>query len=142
MISCPVITKIFGPKYPGRQDQDIAPDDPTRPLLPHDDRLERTRVPSLNNSPTPSHGARVRHARRGAAFDLLAATWSLIVDVIFLLMTCFAFGPRTFAIVTILSSFGAGYPPAVESLALALMPDGGEDAGRLFGAFAVAKTLT
>ena len=124
--------------------QNVALDDLTRPLLPHSNHFEWATAPSHNNllAPLDSAHLNVHHSQCNAAFDLCAATWSLIIIVISFVMTCFAFELKTFTIVTILSSFGTGCAPAIESLALSLMPNGSEDAGKLFGSFAVVKTLT
>lgn len=50
-------------------------------------------------------------------------------------------GAKSFGIVSVVTSLGSGFAPAAQSLALGLMPRGGEDAGKLFGGLAAVQAL-
>lgn len=72
----------------------------------------------------------------------MVARVSLIVDLTaYTLVSLSATGPQLFAF-SMISSFGSGFNPSVQALALYLMPHGGKDAGKLFGAIGMLGALS
>lgn len=71
--------------------------------------------------------------------------WSLIIDLLSHTLVSLApqGAPAPFFVgFTVLSSFGAGLIPAVQSLGLCIMQSRGEDdTGKLFAAFAVLQSM-
>ncbi|KAF8344284.1 major facilitator superfamily domain-containing protein [Cantharellus anzutake] len=161
VVVLPLIIKIFGPKRADLRDQDIAPNDDRNDLDAHHSPSDATtssrgteRTPLIHPSRPGvssrfSHAHHHHHHHHNVAFDLRIAKGSLLVDMIAYFLTSLALESRTFSVATLLSSFGAGYAPAAQSLALSLMSGGGGggsggggDAGKLFGAFAVINSLS
>lgn len=136
---------MFGPQKDKLRDPKPEPESTRQPLL---DEL-RTATSSLNLSPrghslTPSHMERIdlRHGHHSADFDLVVSRASLFVDIIaYISISLSQNGPQFFA-ASMISSFGAGFSPATQSLALYLMPSGGKDAGKLFGALGMLGALS
>jgi hypothetical protein len=140
-----VIYRFLGPRRSALRDSDIPPDDPTRPLLDSGPATGSPAGPgSRDLSLTPSHDLRVshRHTHRNAAFDLRVAEISAFVDFLSYFLLFILPGPLSFTIMSCMTALGAGFGPALQSLALALMPSGGEDAGKLFGALALLSALS
>ena len=82
------------------------------------------------------------------SFDLGLARFSLILEVICYTLIPLVMTPVTFTALAMLGSFGGGFNPAVQALALELFSrrqpkdgDGGFEAGRLFGALSVIQAL-
>ncbi|KAJ7864988.1 major facilitator superfamily domain-containing protein [Mycena olivaceomarginata] len=78
------------------------------------------------------------------AFDLSLARISLFVEIIGYTAMPFAPSGLLYTAFTILASFGAGFGPAVQSVALELYTqknDGAMEAGRLFGGLSVIQAL-
>ncbi|KAJ7724442.1 MFS general substrate transporter [Mycena maculata] len=89
----------------------------------------------LLNSKTKPHSA---------SFDLSLARVSLLIEVI--AYTAMPFAPTgfTFTLLTMLSSFGAGFAPAVQSTSLELYSrkiGASGESGKLFGALSVVQAL-
>ncbi|KAL6307471.1 MFS general substrate transporter [Sparassis latifolia] len=96
-------------------------------------------IPSKKAPPTAAQVA------REMKFDFVLLRLSLVVDL--LSHTLVTLSPENtsaamFTAYTSLSSFGAGVDPAMQSLALCIMQANGEDnRGKLFGAFAMLRTV-
>ena len=98
--------------------------------------LSRNTV-DLEESAAPS-----RAPHSSLPFDLALAKISLSIEVISYTALCFAADPLTFTTLTMSSSFGSGFGPAVSSVALALYTQrGGSESGKLFGAMSVIQSL-
>ncbi|KAH9941328.1 MFS general substrate transporter [Amylocystis lapponica] len=78
-------------------------------------------------------------------FDFMVLRASLLVDIIshtLVALSSEGTSAAMFTAYTSLSSFGAGVDPAMQSLALCIMQANGEDnRGKLFGAFAMLRTV-
>lgn len=103
-----------------------ASDDQT-PLLPPEQNGKRTRSSK-------------KHVQHTPAFDRAIAQVSMALEVV-----CFALVPPlgtqwSFIVFTVLASCGAGYGPAIQSLALEVYARrGGTETGRLFGVLGVVQ---
>lgn len=63
----------------------------------------------------------------------------MIIGFIFV---AFAPNPLTFTIASMVTCFGAGFSPAIQSAALTIYTEsGGSEAGKLFGAFSIVEAL-
>ncbi|KAJ7581089.1 major facilitator superfamily domain-containing protein [Mycena floridula] len=99
---------------------------------PADENLSRSRSPS---TPRPKV-----HSPR---FDLRMSIGSLIVEVVVYIFFISTSSSAVFFTLGIVTSLGAGLPPAVQALALELyMRKGGIESGRLFGAMSVVQSLS
>ena len=82
-------------------------------------------------------------------FDLRLACISLFVDSVSFALTCLTSSPLAFVLSTSMSSLGGGMIPACQSLALALVDQGEENAqsaegvgaGSMFGAISVLQAV-
>lgn len=75
-------------------------------------------------------------------FDLNLARFAVLLDVVSYSLMGFANSGLLFTVFTLLSSLGAGFSPAVQSVALELYSRRGEtETGKLFGALSVANAL-
>ncbi|KAG8885596.1 hypothetical protein FRB97_000504 [Tulasnella sp. 331] len=74
-----------------------------------------------------------------ARTDLLIARVSLIIDFASYIVVVVSGGPVLFVVGSLALSFGGGFGPAVNSLAMHLSD--GQGSGKLFGAMAVATTI-
>jgi hypothetical protein len=142
-----VIIRIFGPKKSQLRDSHLARDQ-NDPLLDEYQPTNRQEDPDQwwrrYVTPTPAQSERViqRHGRHSAHFDLAIARVSLVVDLTaYTLISLSATWPQFFAF-SMMSSFGSGFNPSVQALALHLMPRGGKDAGKLFGAMGMLGALS
>jgi hypothetical protein len=100
-------------------------------------RLSESELDPLLSSPSRKPNS--------ALFDLWLARISLVVDVIAYTAMPFASTGLAFAGFTVLSSFGSGFSPAVQSTAMELYTQrtgGSVEAGRLFGAMSVIQALS
>ncbi|OCH93392.1 MFS general substrate transporter [Obba rivulosa] len=78
-----------------------------------------------------------------AKFDLNVARVSLFIDIVSYITMAAAPSGGIFILGSMLGSFGSGFGPAVQSLALALYTQrGGKESGRLFGAIGVVQTIS
>jgi hypothetical protein len=142
-----VIYRLLGPRRSTLRDSDVPSDSPTRPLLdaaPPTDPSASAGTGPHNLSLNPSHDQRVsyRQAHRVAAFDLRVAKMSAFINLLSYFLVCIVAGPLLFTAATCLAPLGVGFGPGLQSLAIALMPRGGEDAGKLFGALALISALS
>jgi hypothetical protein len=75
-------------------------------------------------------------------FDLRVARGSIFVEWLSYVALCFAPNAATFSVASIVSAFGSGFGPAIQSVALALYTEqGGVESGKLFGAMSVVQSL-
>ncbi|KAF9053900.1 MFS general substrate transporter [Hymenopellis radicata] len=81
--------------------------------------------------------------RHSSAFDLALARVSLVVDMISYLLMALANHPIPFAAASVLGSFGTGFSPSLQSVALELYTQrGGTESGKLFGALSVVQAVS
>lgn len=74
--------------------------------------------------------------------DLNAARVSLVLELVAYTMMATADTGTMFTVYTVLGSLGAGFTPAVQSLALGIYAGrGGEETGKLFGGLSVVQVL-
>jgi len=84
-----------------------------------------------------------KRTNHSPAFDLSVAQCSLILEII-----CFALVPifrsrSTFVVFTVLAACGAGFGPAIQSLAVELYSKrGGTETGKLFGVLGVVQIIS
>ncbi|TFK55076.1 MFS general substrate transporter [Heliocybe sulcata] len=113
----PILIHLFKPQPPAIQ-LPTAPDEPLSP-----------------SGPAPKPPAT-------PAFDLLVARASLFMDVIAYSLMPLAPTGRAFTALSVFGSFGAGFGPAAQSLALEIYTrQGGRETGRLFGAWSVVQVV-
>lgn len=139
-----MIIRVFGPKADQPPSSHITRDqnDPGQPLL-GEHQLTNARSQRRYVSPT-SHSERIarHHGHRSARFNLTLARVSLLVDLAaYTLVSLSATGPQ-FLTSSMMSSFGTGFSPSTQALALHLIPSGDKDAGKLFGAFGMLGALS
>ncbi|CAL1693907.1 unnamed protein product [Somion occarium] len=108
----PGITYIFNRPKPAIQ----LPVQPETPL--------RSTSSTSSLSETPPHSSQTESAPRRFIF------------------VAFAPNPLTFTIASMVTCFGAGFSPAIQSAALTIYTEsGGSEAGKLFGAFSIVEAL-
>lgn len=112
----------------------IEPSEPLHPAL--------TEPGSSSAPPTPPQGPVPPKAPHAPSFDLALARISLGLEAICYTLIPLAPSPAAFTLFSVLASFGAGFGPAAQSLALALFARRGEvETGRLFGALSVVQSI-
>ncbi|KAF9520614.1 hypothetical protein BS47DRAFT_1286818 [Hydnum rufescens UP504] len=147
LIILPLIYRLLGPRRSPLRDPDVPSDSPTQPLLdaaPPTNPSASAGTSPHNLSLNPSHDQRMsrRQAHRVATFDLRVTKISAFINLLSYLLVCIVAGPLLFTASTCLAPLGVGFGPGLQSLAIALMPRGGEDAGKLFGALALISALS
>ncbi|THG94666.1 hypothetical protein EW026_g6843 [Hermanssonia centrifuga] len=109
------------------------PVSPSEPLEPGDS-------PSLGEAEPLSADRRGSHS---LSFDLGLARASLVVEVISYTLLPFAPTAMLFTVCSMMGAFGAGFSPAMQSVALGLYTQsGGTESGKLFGAMSVVQALS
>jgi hypothetical protein len=109
---------------------------PVRPPEPLTYSATTSAAPS---DTTPSSTA---NDHRSAVFDLALAQVSVVAEMISYTVMGLVPTPFVFLTFTLLGSFGSGFSPAVQSVALQLYSrKGGKESGRLFGALSVVHAL-
>ncbi|KIK98704.1 hypothetical protein PAXRUDRAFT_9354 [Paxillus rubicundulus Ve08.2h10] len=115
-----------------------SPDEPLRGSIGLSP-IHRSRSPqsdSGHRSPSPSHSP---------TFDLALARISLVLDFVSFLVMAIATTGAVFTFGTAIGSFGSGFSPAAQALALEIyMKRSGQgrgEAGKLFGALSVIQAL-
>ncbi|KAI0699674.1 major facilitator superfamily domain-containing protein [Cytidiella melzeri] len=94
----------------------------------------------LEERTAPSTSSAAKH--RSVPFDLAVSKVSLLVEAISYIAVCFTSTAPLYTIFTMSSAFGAGFAPAIQSVALALYTErGGTESGKLFGAMSVVQSL-
>ncbi|RDB23050.1 putative membrane protein C14C4.07 [Hypsizygus marmoreus] len=134
----PVIIKIFKP-------QPMTIELPLKPVSTEQDPL----LSPSQSSTSPNHCATpnsppqtIKKEIHSPSFDLGLARGSLFVEVIGYTFMAFAPTATAFTLSSMFGSMGAGFSPAVQSVALALyVRRGGTESGRLFGALSVVQAL-
>lgn len=95
--------------------------------------------PERATTPPPDH---ISHQVRSLPFDLTLARVSMFIEVISYFLIAIAPNAGLFTIFSMVSAFGAGFSPAVQSVALGLYTlRGGTESGKLFGAMSVMSSL-
>jgi len=125
LVILPLITKVFKPKALAIS----LPVQLNEPLLP----------PNANTSSSPSSARTAAQVHAVARFDIRIAHVSLFIDALSYIVLALSEGPSLFVAGSLLLSFGGGFNPSAQSLAMYLT-DGNEN-GKLFGALAVISTL-
>lgn len=137
-----VITKIFKPKATAGNislptQGDASPLLRSREPSPTPERdNERSRSPS----PFPVPGKTTLPPRIAARFDVKIARGSLLVEILTFVVLLGSIGAKSWMWATVCGSFAAGFSPSIQSLALYLSMDPGQN-GKLFGSLAVAAAL-
>ncbi|KAJ2929993.1 hypothetical protein H1R20_g7122, partial [Candolleomyces eurysporus] len=90
----------------------------------------------------PSGFKTVKQKLESPTFDLRLARISILIEATsYVAMLVFP-TPLTLYILGLMSTCGAGFPPAVQSVILSLyIQDGGQEIGKVFGALGVIQTL-
>lgn len=99
--------------------------------------------PELSSSapPKPSSKADIIQ-QRSPSLDLKIARISTVVDLIAYSLLTFVVGGPAFTLLTAFVSFGSGFGPAIQSVALAVYTSRGEiESGALFGALGVVQSF-
>ncbi|KAI0957937.1 hypothetical protein AcW1_006164 [Taiwanofungus camphoratus] len=122
----PVVIRIFHPKPPAIH----LPVEPNEPLNPAE---------GSSSSPSTSPPSNHTHS---PAFDLVLARVSVVVEAFAYFLMPTAPNGYVFTAYSVLSAFGSGSSPAINSVASALYTkNGGKELGKLFGAMAVVQTI-
>ena len=103
-------------------------------------------TPLLNSasssSSTMMNPMTIKREIHSPLFDLNLARASLLVDIIAYTSKGLAQSPIMFALSGAFGAMGAGFPPAVQSVALALYAKkGGVETGKLFGALSLVQAM-
>ncbi|KAG8891736.1 hypothetical protein FRC01_014540, partial [Tulasnella sp. 417] len=98
-------------------------------------------VSSKASDPTGPHPSKQMLA--DIRFDLNLARLSLAIDAVgYILVVFFSkSSSEAFVLVTLLSAFGGGSAPAMQSASLCLLKNPSEDSGKLFGAFSMIQAV-
>ncbi|OBZ69347.1 hypothetical protein A0H81_10787 [Grifola frondosa] len=135
MFVLPVAIKLLKPKPPAIQ----LPVEPAEPLQPS------TGPPSPSSSPAnPSESPTIRpsHPAHSPSADLKLARASLLIDMAAYVLMPLSTSAALFCTASVVSAFGMGFAPAVQSVALALYTRrGGKESGKLFGALSVVQAM-
>lgn len=111
----------------------VQQDEPLQPASPSSS--------SPHPSPQPKRTA-PSNTSRSIAFDFGLARVSLAIEVVSYALVPLAMNGASYTAITMLGSLGAGFGPALQSVALGLYSQrGGTESGRLFGALSVVESL-
>lgn len=114
----------------------VAPDEPLQP----------TTAPAPAPHPishSPKRSVKVDTDTHALAFDIALARGSLLFELVSHLLIPFAPNGAVYTGLTVLGVLGAGFSPAVQSVALGLYTQqGGTELGKLFGAWNVMSALS
>ena len=101
-----------------------------------------TTTPSNSTPVETSSPSSVPNDNHSATFDLALARISVVAEMISYTVMGLVPTPSVFLAFTLFGSFGSGYSPAVQSVALELYSRrGGTESGKLFGALSVVQAL-
>lgn len=93
-------------------------------------------------SHSPARSIKTEEEVHVLAFDLNVARCSLLVELTLYLLLPFAPNGLAFTALSVFGAFGAGFAPALQSVALGLYTQqGGTESGKLFGAWSVVQAL-
>jgi len=114
-------------------------------ILPMVMKLLKPKSPHVQSSadagPSQPHPSPPKE-RHSTSFDLNVALVSLFIEAISFTLSGLAPTSLQFILFSMMSSFGAGFSPAMQSIALDLYSRrGGKEIGRLFGAWSVLQAL-
>ena len=124
-----VLIKLFKPKSKAPIQLPIEEDEPLQSN------------PS-SGAEAPSASELQKSDTHSLKFDLALARGSVAIEVISYTLIPFAPSGGLFTIATMFGSFGSGFAPALQSVALSLYTaQGGKESGRLFGALSVVQAL-
>ncbi|KAF5330575.1 hypothetical protein D9619_005275 [Psilocybe cf. subviscida] len=101
--------------------------------------------PLLGSSPDAESPApkTIKKEIHSPSFDLKLLHFSVLIEIIAYTAMAFSVRPLPFTLFAVLGSLGAGFSPALQSVALALYTRaGGTEIGRLFGALSVVQALS
>ena len=99
-------------------------------------------VSPSSSSSTLTNRKTIKREIHSPLFDLNLARASLLVSIVSYTSMGLAQSPIVFALSGALSSFGAGFSPAAQSVALALYAKrGGIETGKLFGAMSLIQAI-
>ncbi|KAI0341888.1 MFS general substrate transporter [Trametopsis cervina] len=100
---------------------------------------DESRTESNTDPETLASKSTTHHA---LAFDLSLAKVSIAIEVVSYTLLCFANSAVPYTLFTMVDALGAGFEPAVSSVALGLyIQRGGTESGKLFGALSVVQSL-
>jgi hypothetical protein len=117
----------------------VEPDELLHPLA---DASGATSSPDSPADANPTPAPAPRHTDRTLAFDFGIARISLVIEAISYALVPFAPGGLAYTGITMVGAFGAGFGPAMQSVALGLYTArGGSETGKLFGALSVVQSL-
>jgi MFS family permease len=132
-----VIIKLLKPKAPAIQ----LPVEEDEPLASATTPAPASSSASVSPSRHPRRSAHTPHHNTTLRFDLGLARGSLLVDILAYTLIPFAPSGSTFIGASVLGSFGGGFGPAVQAIALELFARqpgrSAAQAGTLFGALSV-----
>ncbi|PCH37836.1 MFS general substrate transporter [Wolfiporia cocos MD-104 SS10] len=134
----PIIIKLLQPKPPAIR-LPVEPDEPLQPVPGSSAVPLRATSPAKarSHSPASSH-----HAQHSPTFDLLIARCSLGLEVVAYTLMAFAPSGTAFTAYSVMGAFGAGFGPAMSSIASVLyMRNGGKELGKLYGALGVVQAI-
>ncbi|WVQ94920.1 hypothetical protein IAU59_002006 [Kwoniella sp. CBS 9459] len=78
--------------------------------------------------------------QRSAHLDLITGRLAIMLEIVPYICMAFALQPPQFILCSVLSTFGSPASPAINSLALSLLPDASQS-GKLFGALSVLQAM-
>ncbi|KAG8905192.1 hypothetical protein FRB99_000557 [Tulasnella sp. 403] len=132
LIIMPVIIKAFKPVHVYREAPSGNPDATTSNITPTSGSAPNPNSQTTHLSP---------QVLKDVRFDLRLARASIFIDAMsFILVVC-TIDASAFVVVTLLSAFGGGTTPVIQSIALCLLPNAKEQAGKLFGAFSMMSAI-
>lgn len=116
---------------------------PKQPIqLPNASRESLVLPEDPESGPVESATGHVAHSARSLPFDLSLARSSIFVEVFSYTALAFARNGTQYTVFSMLGALGAGFSPAVQSVALGLYTlRGGTESGKLFGAMSVMQSL-
>jgi len=127
------------------------PSSPNVPVTTSDADLDTGEQQSLlSRSPTAEPPSASPHPGRKAlkqgthntTFDMGLARGSLLIDLVNYTFMALVPTAWAFTICSLMGSFGAGFSPTAQSVALTMyMRKGGTESGKLFGALSVVQAL-
>lgn len=144
-----VIIKYFKPKPPSIQ----LPLDPSEPLNGPSRSSSARSVSRTSRHKSTSRARTIiltrtvedhdhpHHTHAATRFDLTIARLSIFIEIL-VYIGLPLLGPIGFVVCSALSSFGAGFSPTVQSLALEFYRKrGGTETGRLYGGLSIVSAL-
>ncbi|KAI0072772.1 MFS general substrate transporter [Panus rudis PR-1116 ss-1] len=139
-IVLPAILHLIKPRPPAIQ----LPIEPNEPLQLSPSTPSRPSRPSTPSPPAqPATTALDRKFKAKILyFDLNLARISLLIEMISFALMPFAPNAAVFTVYTMMTCFGSGFSPAIQSVAMSLYAEkGGQESGKLFGALSIIQSL-